>query len=258
MTKQKKRMLLGAGAFCTILIIGSLIAFFTETEQKTNAFTVGSVSIELKEDKYKDSQIVYPNGNIDKNPSVKNIGENAAYVFLEVDVPKAEITLLNSNGEFLHPQHNANGLVIENYNSVSKSLQEIFNITSTAKENEALKTVTYADSSANSFSYHSTWTQLESKTNRTDADYNKYIFYYNVPLASGSRTDTLFDKVQLKNFIDSEFSADSDKNSSDEDVANINVRAYAIQSDNLENMTNTDTNQATFYEELYSIIKNRL
>lgn len=252
MIKRKIHIFLTIGAFSSVILVGNVVAFFTETEQRTNAFTVGKVTIDINED-FEQNQIVYPEETVEKNPSVENIGKNTAYVFLEVDVPKAKVTLLNDSGQFLYPQYDADGKMIENYSTTSKSLQEIFSITSSAKENETLKTVVYGDSSANIFSYHSTWSQLENKTIRSGKDYNTYVFYYSTPLKSGNSTETLFDKIKLKKFIDSEFS-DNEESS----VTEVSVRAYAIQADNLENMTNTDTSQAVFYEELYDIIKNRL
>ena len=61
-------------------------------------------------------------------------------------------------------------------------------------------------------------------------DYNTYVFAYSEPLKRNNTTSVLFDKVQLKKFIDGETSAQNKENP----VVKIDVRAYAIQSDNLE------------------------
>lgn len=62
-----------------------------------NVITAGSVKAELTEEHWrpKNGAAVYPGQSIDKDPAVKNTGENDAYVFLEVSVPVENIALVD-------------------------------------------------------------------------------------------------------------------------------------------------------------------
>ncbi|HPY37329.1 MAG TPA: TasA family protein, partial [Clostridia bacterium] len=82
-----------------IAALGATLAYFTDTKDVTNTFTMGNVKIELKEivgyendqptygeptDGKVDFGTVLPGSEIIKAPFVKNIGANDAYVQLKV------------------------------------------------------------------------------------------------------------------------------------------------------------------------------
>jgi predicted ribosomally synthesized peptide with SipW-like signal peptide len=73
----------------TIIITGGVVAYLTDTDNATNTFTVGSVSIDLTEDNWDEinGQNVTPGKVIAKDPAIKNTGKNSAYVYLKVYVP---------------------------------------------------------------------------------------------------------------------------------------------------------------------------
>jgi len=232
MTNKKKYIILTIFTASMIAIVSSITAFFTETEYRANSITVGEVKIEIKED-YTE-QVVYPNESVEKNPSVKNVGKNEAYVFIEVDIPKAEVILLDDDGQLLNA-------------TTPKSVQELFQMIAEKSGTETDANIKIVPNN-DSFSYHDKWVLLSDKTISTQKDYNTYVFAYSEPLKRNNTTSVLFDKVQLKKFIDSEASAQNKENP----VVKIDVRAYAIQSDNLEGMTHT-SKQNGFYAELYDI-----
>lgn len=67
-------------------VTGATLAYFTDTKNATNTFTVGNVQIELTEPEWKGKvENVYPGQVLDKNPIVENTGANPCYVRVKVD-----------------------------------------------------------------------------------------------------------------------------------------------------------------------------
>ena len=78
------------------LMVGGSLAWFSDTDEATNTFTVGSVEIEQVEDFVQNSELIPVGSNdtpnddenfINKEVSVKNTGKNPAYVQTFVAVP---------------------------------------------------------------------------------------------------------------------------------------------------------------------------
>ena len=92
--KNIKKLTLLVVAIIAIVGLGGLFAFLTDTDQKTNVFTVGKIDIELTETNWNPSngQNVLPGQPIPKNPTINNIGRNAAYVYIKVVNPIVELT----------------------------------------------------------------------------------------------------------------------------------------------------------------------
>ena len=89
MKKKTLAMLLAVCLIATAVIGGSL-AYFTDTETKTNTFTVGNVKIDLTEPSWDatgnvDADTVYPGEPLAKDPTVENIGNNPCFVRIKVD-----------------------------------------------------------------------------------------------------------------------------------------------------------------------------
>ena len=78
-------------ALAATAVIGGTLAYFTDTESKTNTFTVGNVDIELKED-FPDNKLLpgtKTQNNLKKEVTVENVGTSDAYMWIEVWVPAA-------------------------------------------------------------------------------------------------------------------------------------------------------------------------
>lgn len=92
---NKKKIFLLLIVFICVLCIGNTLAFLTDMETKENVFTIGGISISLTEPNWKeaDAQNLVPGAVVAKNPTVTNDGKNDAYVFLSVEIPKAEVTV---------------------------------------------------------------------------------------------------------------------------------------------------------------------
>lgn len=97
---KKKKTVLAAVILLLMFVVGGAIAYFTDTDTKTNTFTIGSVDITLTEDGWDaltdtDSdgipdaaEDMMPGESVTKDPLVNNIStKNPAYVFVKVEVP---------------------------------------------------------------------------------------------------------------------------------------------------------------------------
>lgn len=89
MKKKIVTICLVAALAATALIGGSL-AYFTDTEQKDNVFTVGNVDITLTEPNWdgsgsQDAPEAYPGEALAKDPTVTNNGANPCFVRIKVE-----------------------------------------------------------------------------------------------------------------------------------------------------------------------------
>ena len=79
-------------ALCLVLALaltavgGATLAYFTDTEEKVNTFTVGDVDITLNEEFVPDSQL-NPGIDITKEATITNTGANPAWVWAEILIP---------------------------------------------------------------------------------------------------------------------------------------------------------------------------
>lgn len=99
---RKKRSFLAVMGLLvgTMSFAGGTAAYLSKSAGEVkNVFTAGSVKAHLTEahwDTQKASK-VYPGQILEKDPVVKNIGENSANVFLEVNVPMRSIAVLDGS-----------------------------------------------------------------------------------------------------------------------------------------------------------------
>lgn len=98
---NRKKTIIAAIVLALILLIGSLLAYFTDVDTATNKFTLGDeIDIEVVEDsgwtfnstenKMTNSNALglHPGTSVTKEPSIKNKSTTTpAYVFAEVTVP---------------------------------------------------------------------------------------------------------------------------------------------------------------------------
>lgn len=219
--KKSKKLLIGAAITALITIaavVGLTYSFLVDVESIDNVITIGNVSLKLDEGSYHDTDIV-SQSKVAKAPKVTNDGTNDEYVFIKVMVPKKSVTLLYETDT---ANHKAGEIIAANG---QPAYAELFRMLTT-ENGTKVSGVEGAD-----FSYHKAtdstygWYLLDNKTNQ-EVDNEKYdVFYfgYNKRLAPRDETVTLFDSVQLKSFIDEEFTGE----------IKINVFAYGIQAENL-------------------------
>lgn len=99
-----------AGAMAAMMTVGGVMAYFTDTDEKVNSFTVGRVEIELQEPEWEkkpdedgdgvpdEAENMVPMQTVSKDPKVKNTGDNDAYIFLTVEKPCREVITVNADG----------------------------------------------------------------------------------------------------------------------------------------------------------------
>lgn len=87
-------------AFCTA--VGGTSAFMMSKDAKVNSFEVGEVKISVLEPAWEEgtaASALEPGQLIDKDPVIKNIGVNDAFVFMVLDLPKIMgVMLFDENG----------------------------------------------------------------------------------------------------------------------------------------------------------------
>ena len=86
---NKKKTIAVAVVLALVLFIGGMLALFTDTDIKTNVFTIGNVNIKINEDwTESDAQNLLPNDVVDKTPTIENESTTTpAYVFAKVTIP---------------------------------------------------------------------------------------------------------------------------------------------------------------------------
>ena len=98
MKKKRKNIITIIAIFIAvgILVTGGIVAYLTDTDQKTNVFTVGSVKINVTESNWNpvNGQDILPGDTINKDPAIENIGKNSAYVYIKIEQPS--VTLANN------------------------------------------------------------------------------------------------------------------------------------------------------------------
>ena len=223
--KNNGKNLLIVMAMLVILVIGSVGAYFTATDEISNDFTVGKIDIEITEPTWDEltdedengipdvAECVLPNSLIAKDPTVKNTSDNNdAFVFVKVTVPKANV--LTSN--------------VANGNKEKKaSLTQLFQL------NDTTTTSSLAGSGkawAGTDTYNSnSWYLL--KSDLENDDYNEYIFAYGgssvcTALAAGESTaEPVFSSVTFCNAVEGQNLELTTKS--------IELEAYAIQTTDL-------------------------
>ena len=90
MNKKKVVALCSTLCLSATAIIGGTLAYFTDTENKENVFTVGNVDITLTEPNWEssgkvDAETVYAGEPLAKDPTVENTGNNPCFVRIKVD-----------------------------------------------------------------------------------------------------------------------------------------------------------------------------
>ena len=87
--KKKIISLCLVAALVVVAIAGTSLAYFTDKDAKTNTFTLGNVDIELNEEKWAAPTAAVPDVEYAKDPVVANIGENDAWIRVDVTLSDA-------------------------------------------------------------------------------------------------------------------------------------------------------------------------
>lgn len=168
MTKKKVVTFFAVSALCGVMAIGSSMAYLTDHDSVTNKFSVGKVDIEGQEPNYTPdpdgkTNNILPTQVIKKDPQIKNVGKNDAYVYIDVSIPIAKVITVDAAGNRL------NGGVAKD--------TELFTQNNVSKK----------------------WTLMY---NKRVGDNMVYTYSYNEILAPGKTTDPVFNSLTAANIIE--------------------------------------------------------
>ena len=87
--KKKILALAMCVALLAIAIVGGTLAYFSDSDEATNTFTVGNVKIDLTEPNWEgsgsvDAPELYAGEALAKDPTVENVGKNPCFVRIQV------------------------------------------------------------------------------------------------------------------------------------------------------------------------------
>jgi predicted ribosomally synthesized peptide with SipW-like signal peptide len=100
MKNKKAKAAATATALVGVMLIGGIMAYFTDGDTATNKFTVGQVSLDLQETKWdvEAAEDMVPEQEVAKNPTIVNDGINDEYVFMTVTVPYYNLVTASEAG----------------------------------------------------------------------------------------------------------------------------------------------------------------
>lgn len=243
---KAKKLRIAAALLSAVLlavIIGGVLSYLTTYDSVDNLFTLGSVDIILSEPDYpteSESRIIVPYSTIPKNPQVTNVGKNDAYIFMKITVPKLEVEPVNADGSLKYPDSvSFNGSERSSRTEVTEVFRLISKFPMSEREDLVSPQGVPADDvnlytkdwyKLSYIDYNKNWYLIDKKESDSE---NTYIFAYNKALPSEknaaseneTKTEALFDKVELVYFVEDETFYISPEI--------ITVQAYAIQADTL-------------------------
>lgn len=230
-----------AGTAAAFLVIGGVYAYMSDAGKAGNVFTVGKISITAQEPKFptKDSngngvpdacEKMIPYREIDKNPSITNTGKNPALVYMEVYVPVENIIELKDSGDAVTGDDDL--FWFKNASDSEDSHKNSYDSTNWLELKDFEKDKVAMPES------------IVGKDNNTTM--KKYVFAYKTVLDPGKKTTDLFGKIQNKRYGSAEIGPD--------EVENIIIRSYAIQSDYAVTDGNLETPSSDNLKNAYSII----
>lgn len=215
MNKRKILLLVSVLMMAAVLAVGGTLAYFTDTDDERNVFTVGNIDIDLKENYIPDSELLpgtKTQNAVNKDVWVENTGDNEVWLRVIVSVP-AKLDVLTVYPENYEEVAAKN---ILHWNTVA-GVEEIWNVKK-ANEEAVLS---------------------------ADKMYNEYTFYYNTKLGPGEKTAQLLEQVYLDSRVDckvengvtSYYIMENGENKGYVDLSNLTilVRAEAIQATGFDN-----------------------
>ena len=201
---------IAAAVFAALFLAGGTYAYLTDQDEKLNTFTVGNVDITLEEpvfdEEHNNEKELVPNQEINKDPTVKITTDVPSILFVEVTSPKLAITKIAADGTKAQSR-------------TTEDPFDYFHMEVPEGGGDAVKTVGFSGR----------WIRLEQLEAPLETSGTKtYVFAYSKVMTKGTatpagtgRTEPVFDKVKLKNFLEAGTDGYKDMD--------IDVNAYAIQ-----------------------------
>lgn len=227
---MKKKKIIAAAAACLLagaMFTGGAMAYLTDTDTATNTFTVGEVKIDTIEPNYpgngsNETVDLVPNQEVHKDPKIKNTGKNRAVVYSQIDIPMANVITADEQGN-RNPGENTELFLY-------RTADGVFNST------------------------HGEWVQIEMSyldengvaTGADRAAKVRRLYGYSTVLEEDETTVSVFDVIKLANMIEEQVDS----------TQNIIITSYAIQAENIADLTDVHYNEvmdATQLEKIYQV-----
>ena len=237
-------------------IISGLVAYFTSGDVATNSFSASALQIKITEPSWKPNQVIVPEQKIDKDPYIVNVDEVPAYVFMQVTVPTQEITLENADGNKGEKIISNSTVTDDNGNSVT-----VTNNTHTIPLFRFIKTENNTESYTNDplsseQQYNTGWYYMDKHTTENKNSSGEIIRYTYLYAWTGENNDDtmavlypsqttstpLFNKVIFCNAREDDSLSGS--------LQNIQIKAFAIQTDYLKSSEGTETKAENVWQYL--------
>lgn len=195
--------------------VAGTLAYLTDRDSKANVFTVGNVQIQMNEDFQNGAELI-PGVEIEKKPTITNIGDNDAWVWFEFAIPSAldnfvQGTEQGSNENVIH--WNPKGATTEGYVTDTR-VQDAIASGFFGEMDTTNLTAQYINDN------HMHWNVFNSIADGVNAypkeievdgkiiPYNVYVLLYNKALEPGETTLPNIEKV----FLDARVDIDPDGN----------------------------------------------
>lgn len=224
--KVKGVVLGGLGlALAGTLCVGGAMAYLTDTDTATNTFTVGEVTIDTIEPNYpgngSDETIdLVPNEEVKKDPQIKNTGKNRAIVYQWVDIPMANVITAQDDGT-RNPQANT----------------ELFGYRTAEGE--------YNSTDAEWILLDTDYLTADDKdASKDNAVKVRRLYGYSNVLDEDETTEPVFDVVRMANVIEGMI---------DNSTQSIKITSFAIQAENIADLTTPDYDDEMTEEQLNKI-----
>ena len=217
-------------ALAATAVIGGTLAYFTDTDEETNTFTIGNVDIDLQETFDANNAVLRPGSQttnkIEKKVWIENTGSEDAYVWYEWYIPSELDSVDGSTGTNNVLHVNSNGSTWDKYRENSRYWPE--------GQTEALPLEQTWD--------HDPEVELSIPVGpegfiRTETidnvQYNVYLVLYHGVLAPDAETTVAMNGAYLDSKVDfdgTNYTINGDKINYDfTQGVNIIVKAYGIQ-----------------------------
>lgn len=221
MNKKKALATIGACALAGTMLVGGTLAYLTDTEKTTNTFTVGNITVDLEEPNYPgngsdETRDLVSLQEVPKDPQMHNTGKDSAVMFMQVDIPMANVITAQPNG--------------------------------TRNDQENTELFDYKSNAIGTYdSINEGWSLLSTKyLNASDAEVSqaaaakvRRLYGYKTVVGENQTTVPVFDTVRLVNIIEGQIEDDPATPKVDESKLDIDITGYAIQAENVKQADGT-------------------
>lgn len=166
---NKKKSIAVAIVLLLILLIGGMLAYFTDTDTKTNTITLGDdIEISVTETWNPDDGLgLHPGAVVEKAPKIKNDSTTTpAYVFAEVVVPCYATTGTTANAPLFTFTVNSGWTLINtpSINTTNKTITYVYAYGTASAMTELEKNTTTPNAVFNTVTLVETLTQAQKET----------------------------------------------------------------------------------------------